>query len=461
VIAMYLSIDIGTSRLKAALAAGGSFWVEQRTLRLIKNGPRAEQDPDEWLQGLQQLLPRLLSKAAVSSDAIEAICVSSHSPSLVPVDGAGRPLHPCLTWRDRRAAPQAAELLRITGEFFDPSFFEPKILWFREEKPDVYLRTKAFLQPKDFLTAQLTGEFVIDQAAADFSRPYKIPGWDPSKQPRSAASWEVVGETTPQAAQLGLRPGIPVVCGGIDAYVEALGAGLVEPGEFGDATGTSTCLTYCLEEASAVDGAVPHVIPDRRLCIMPLSSGGGTLAWALEQLGAGLGYDQLEEAVSRVAPGADGLLFLPYLEGERSPVWDNRAQGVFFGLTSRHTRDHLLRAVLEGTAFAVRHNLEYLSDLGLRPAYVRATGGGSRLNVWNQVKADITGLAYEQLEVADGALLGGVLLCALAVEQRAVGELAQEYAHTRRRFAPRSFPVYDELYTKYKKLYECTKEIMR
>ena len=457
-IAMYLSIDIGTSRLKAALAAGGSFWVEQRTLRLIKNGPRAEQDPDEWLQGLQELLPRLLSKAAVSSDAIEAICVSSHSPSLVPVDGAGRPLHPCLTWRDRRAAPQAAELLRITGQFFDPSFFEPKILWFREEKPDVYLEPS--LSAAQGFSYGAAHWRVCDRSGCSRLQQALQDQAGIKQTTRSAASWEVV-ETTPQAAQLGLRPGIPVVCGGIDAYVEALGAGLVEPGEFGDATGTSTCLTYCLEEASAVDGAVPHVIPDRRLCIMPLSSGGGTLAWALEQLGAGLGYDQLEEAVSRVAPGADGLLFLPYLEGERSPVWDNRAQGVFFGLTSRHTRDHLLRAVLEGTAFAVRHNLEYLSDLGLRPAYVRATGGGSRLNVWNQVKADITGLAYEQLEVADGALLGGVLLCALAVEQRAVGELAQEYAHTRRRFAPRSFPVYDELYTKYKKLYECTKEIMR
>ena len=458
---MYLAVDIGTSSLKAALCEGGSFWVEQLPLQLTQADPCAEQDPREWLEGLAVLLPRLLQRAGASPERIQAVGLSSHSPSLVPVDSHCRPLFPCLTWRDRRAVRQAEKLREQTGEFFDPSFFEPKMLWLKEERPEIYAQTRAFLQPKDFLIAWLTGEFVIDLPAARFSRAQAIGELESGKLPRPCPSWEVVGKTQKRAQELGLAPGIPVVAGGIDAYVEALGAGLVEEGQFGDATGTSTCLSCCLGEGSGVEGAVPHVIPERELCILPLSSGGGTLAWALRQLGGGVRYHELEEALRAVPPGADGLLFLPYLTGERSPLWDEGAKGVFFGITAEHTRAHFLRAVLEGCALAIRHNVEHLEAMGLTPHSARATGGGSRLGLWNQIKADVTGLTYEQLELADGALLGGALLCALAVEKRSEGDLVREYVRTKQVFTPRRQAVYEELYAKYKALYAATKELMR
>ena len=226
---MYLAVDIGTSSLKAALCEGGSFWVEQLPLQLTQADPCAEQDPREWLEGLAVLLPRLLQRAGASPERIQAVGLSSHSPSLVPVDSHCRPLFPCLTWRDRRAVRQAEKLREQTGEFFDPSFFEPKMLWLKEERPEIYAQTRAFLQPKDFLIAWLPGEFVIDLPAARFSRAQAIGELESGKLPRPCPSWEVVGKTQKRAQELGLAPGIPVVAGGIDAYVEALATQLTPP----------------------------------------------------------------------------------------------------------------------------------------------------------------------------------------------------------------------------------------
>jgi len=211
---VYLAVDIGTSSLKAALCEGGSFWVEQLPLQLTQADPCAEQDPREWLEGLAVLLPRLLQRAGASPERIQAVGLSSHSPSLVPVDSHCRPLFPCLTWRDRRAVRQAEKLREQTGEFFDPSFFEPKMLWLKEERPEIYAQTRAFLQPKDFLIAWLTGEFVIDLPAARFSRAQAIGELESGKLPRPCPSWEVVGKTQKRAQELGLAPGIPVVAGG-------------------------------------------------------------------------------------------------------------------------------------------------------------------------------------------------------------------------------------------------------
>ena len=459
---MYLAIDIGTSSLKAALVQGASCWVEQMPLALIQSGVCAEQDPRAWLSGLGRVVPRLLERAGAGASQIRAITVSSHSPSIVPVDAEGEALFPCLTWQDRRALRQAERIRQLTGEFTDPSFFEPKMLWIKEEEPQVYAKTKAFLQPKDFIISYLTGELIIDRAAALFSKADCLEEIDRSKLPRTVNNWEVVGQTTSAAENLGLAAGIQVVAGGIDAYVEALGAGLVEDGQFGDVTGTSTCLSYCLDEARKMPEAAAHVIPQRSLYILPMSSGGGTLAWYLDTLGGGLGFADLDAVVSQSPPGANGLLFLPYLAGERSPIWDEGAKGVFFGITKSHNKADFLRAVLEGTAMAVRQSIASLSECGLTPRQVRATGGGARLCVWNQIKADVTGLAYQQLEMVDGALLGGVLLGALATEKRPIGELVEEHVRIKQIFTPRcASTVYDELYEKFKALYQSTKELMR
>mgnify|MGYP000862965915 FL=1 len=458
---MYVAIDIGTSSLKAALVQGASFWVERMPLALIQSGVCAEQDPRQWLSGLAAVLPRLLERSGVTASQIQALSVSSHSPSLVPVDAAGEAVYPCLTWQDRRALRQAEQIRQLTGEFSDPSFFEPKILWIKQEKPEVYAKTKAFLQPKDFVIFHLTGEMIIDRAAALFSKAHQLKEIDGAKLPRPVKNWEVVGQTTSKAKNLGLVAGIPVVAGGIDAYVEALGAGLIEDGQFGDVTGTSTCLSYCLNENKKVPGAAAHVIPECSLYILPMSSGGGTLAWYLHTLGGGLSYADLDGVASQAPPGANGLLFLPYLAGERSPIWDEGAKGVFFGITKTHNKADFLRAVLEGTAFAIRHSIDSLAEQGLIPREVKSTGGGSRLKVWNQIKADVTGLPYEQLEMVDGALLGGVLLGALAIEKRPIGDLVKEYVRSKHIFTPHHpLVVYDELYEKYKKLYESTKELM-
>jgi xylulokinase len=458
---MYLSIDIGTGSLKAALMKGTEYWIDQVPLSLTQEGLRAEQDPSLWLNALCTAVTRLLKRSNIAAEKLEAIALSSHSPSLVPVDKEGEALLPCLTWQDRRALDQAERLNQELGEFFDPSFFEPKILWIKEREPQIYARTKAFLQPKDFVIYHLTGEMIIDRAAARFSRANQVREIDLDKLPRQVNNWDIVGRTSNLSRRFGLVPGIPVVAGGIDAYCEALGAGLVEDGQFGEATGTSTCLSLCLDESKEAKGASAHVIPGRSLYIMPMSVGGGTLKWFLNTFGSDLDFAGIEHEVLQSPPGANGLIFLPYLSGERSPIWDEQAKGVFFGITSSHTRADFLRAVLEGTALATRHSIESLPG-GLTPTIVRATGGGSRVDVWNQIKADVTGLPYQQLQITDGALLGGLLLAAFAAEKKPIADLVQENVAVKREFSPQgSSRIYAEIYDTYKKLYPATKELMR
>ncbi len=451
---MYLAIDIGTSSFKAALKTKSEYWVEQLPLSTARAGLRSEQDPIAWLEALGAVLPRLFRRAGVTAEQIKAISVSSHSPSLVPVDRAGHPLYSCLTWEDRRAVVEAAELGALTEEFVDPSFFAAKVLWFKRNEAEVYARTHAFLQPKDFVINYLTGEQIIDRAAAGFSQ------IDSAKFPRPVNNWEIAGCTNANSRRVGLAAGIPVVAGGIDAYCEALGAGLVENGQFGDVTGTSTCLSYCLDGSRKVKGMTEHVIPGRFLYIMPMSAGGGTLSWFLKTLAGSLNYADIAASVGQSPPGAKQLLFLPYLSGGRSPIWNEKAQGAFFGISSSHTRDDFLRAALEGVAFAIRHNIEHLREIGLRPSEVRATGGGSRLKAWNQIKADITGLPYYQLSSEDGALLGGILLASSAVEKRSIGDLVRENVSVKNVYVPNRAPVYDELFEKYKNLYQRTKDLM-
>lgn len=458
---MYLAIDIGTGSCKGALRTDDSYWVEQIGLQVVSSGLRVEQNPSDWLEALKLIIPRLLQRAGRKAAEIQGISVSSHSPSLVPVDEEGVALLPCLTWQDRRAQRQASRLSLLTGEHVDPSHFEAKILWIKENEPEIYAWTKVFLQPKDFIISYLTGKFIIDRSAALLIRSQSGSQIDLTKIPPAVPNWEIVGLTSESARQFGLVPGIPVVAGGIDAYCEALGAGLVEDGQFGDVTGTSTCLSYCLDEANARPGTAAHVIPQRALYILPMSLSGGALTWFMNNLGQGLSFDDIDRMVAQSPPGARGLLFLPYLAGERSPLWDDQAKGVFFGITTSHTQADFLRAVLEGSAFAVRHNLEFLAQRVPIPSEVRATGGGAKLAVWNQIKADITGLAYQQLDIAEGALSGGIILARYAVEKRLISDLVSELVGVQRVFTPQlSSAVYDDSFQRYKQLYSCTRELM-
>ena len=321
--------------------------MEQLPLQLTQADPCAEQDPREWLEGLAVLLPRLLQRAGASPGADP----SGGPEQPFPFPGAGGlPLPPPLSLSHLAGPPGGApggKAQGADGRVFNPSFFEPKMLWLKEERAD--LRPNQGFSPAQGFSHRLAHRGVCDRICP---RPA-------SAGPRPSGNWRAA--SCPAPAQLGSggkdpkagpgagpRPGDPRSGGGHRCLRGGPGAGLVE-GQFGDATGTSTCLSCCLGEGSGVEGAVPHVIPERELCILPLSSGGGTSAWALQELGGGVRYHELRK-LRAVPPGADGLLFLPYLTGERSPLWDEGAKGVFFGITAEHTRAHFLRAVLEGCA---------------------------------------------------------------------------------------------------------------
>lgn len=459
---MYLAIDIGTSGCKVALSSGKSFWTEKYGLEVIREGLSVEQDPNSWLEALSYVIPRVLGRVGKGGVEIRGISVSSHSPSLVPVDEQGDALRPCLIWQDRRAQDQADHIRLLTGKSTDATSFDAKMLWVQENEPEVFERTKAFLQPKDFVIYHLTGHMIMDSAAACWLSDREGIAIDRTKVPQIVHNWEIVAETSETARRFGLVPGIPVVAGGIDVFCETLGAGLIEDGQLGDVTGTSTCLMYCLDETNCKSDTLSHVVPQRGLSILTMSLTGGALSWFMNHLGQELQFEEIDDLVAQSPPGAKGLVFLPYLAGERSPLWDAEAKGMFFGITASHTKADFLRAVLEGSAFAVRHNLDILRATISIPREMRATGGGGRLACWNQIKADITGLTYQRLHTLEGALLGGILLAMHAVEGRPFGDLVAEFVRVETNFTPQSSPLpYDDLFYRYKELYTCTYELMR
>lgn len=471
---MYLAIDIGTTNCKAAVSNGERYEVEQQECKLYVDGDRIEQVPHEWWEALRSIVPKLLVKADVSPSEVRGICVTGHSPSVVPVDIAGQPLRNCLIWQDTRAVKQAEFIREMMGETSDPSYFEPKILWIKEHEPEIYRQTACFFQPKDYIIRLLTGESVTDHAAGHFIKIYNPASreeysekleMDLSKTPRVMNSWDIVGVTRQESAeQLGLRAGIPVVAGGIDAYCEALGAGVIDEGQICDMTGTSSCIMLCLNRGDS-HHVVPHVIPNRNLLISPMSSTGGSLDWFLKTFAGdehpSSGYFHIEDALCLSPSGAHGLIFLPYLVGERSPIWDKHAKGVFFGITKNHTKSDFLRSVLEGVALGVRHNIETMEKLGFSGTCVHATGGGARVDSWNLIKADVTRLPYYQMEILEGALLGGILLAAHAVDGKSFPQLVDEYVHVRNVFLPKAAEEpYELAFFKYKRVYELTRELM-
>lgn len=459
---MYLAIDIGTSGCKVALSSGSAFWTEKIGLEVSRGGLSVEQDPEAWLKAVQAVVPRVLEQAGRRAEEIRGVSISSHSPSLVPVDKVGQPLRPCLTWQDRRAQGQADRISQAIGKPVDATSFDAKMVWIRENEPEIYAKTKVFLQPKDFVMYHLAGAMVMDSAASMWINDRQGTVIDLDKVPTIVPNWETVAETSESARAYGLVPGIPIVAGGIDVFCESLGAGLIQHGQLGDVTGTSTCLCYCLDELAGESNALAHVIPERSLQILTMSLSGGSLSWFMSNFGQGLRFEEIDEFVSQSPPGARGLVFLPYLGGERSPIWDGEAKGMFFGITASHTRADFLRAVLEGSAFSVRHNLELLGQRVTLPTEIRATGGGARINSWNQIKADITGLTYQRLNTLEGALLGGVILAMQAVEKRSFSSLVDQFVGIHGSYRPRALPeIYDPLFERYKELYVLTRALMR
>lgn len=425
-----VTVDVGTSSTKTVLwdAAGRAIAESAAPYTLQRPTPlSAEIDANIWWDAVCRTIRQVVAQAAVDPREITGIGVDGVGWTLVPVDENAHPLFPAMIWLDRRAdletdwlnaLPEADRLVRLAANPIDPAYITPKLLWLKNHHPAIFDRTHQFLTASGFIVARMTGTFVCDYTQAygyhffDMTRE----AWEAAaaarigvpldKMPRLCAATDIVGTLTAQAAaQMGLVAGIPVIAGCLDAAAGALGAGVTRLGQTneqgGQAGGMAISLDHMVVEPRLIFSH--HVVPGQYL-LQAGTVGGGTLGWFRDVLGheervesAQSGRDPFElfsEQVRESPPGAQQLIFLPYMAGERTPLWNSHARGVFFGLSYNTTRGDMLRAIMEGCAFAVYDNLCIAEEHGVAVSEYLGSGGATRSPVWCQIKADIYGRPF-------------------------------------------------------------------
>ena len=435
-----LGIDIGTSACKVAVFDEEGKVLAQSNQPYRVYYPQSgwvEQNAEEWWQAICEGIREVLSQEGVSAEEIKGIGVDGQSWSAIPIDKEGRVLHNSPIWMDTRARQICDRvkkdigedaIFNVAGNDFLPSYTTPKILWFKEERPDIYKNTYKVLQSNSFIVMKLTG--VLSQ---DYSQSYGIHFFDMEKlkydeelagkmgipldvMPKLYACDEVVGVVTKQAAELtGLKEGTPVVAGGLDAACGTLGAGVYKPGQTQEQGGQAGGMSICTDEVLAHKKLIlsPHVVPGMWLLQGGTVGGGGTLKWFRQEFGKDLSFDDLTMEASKVPAGADGVLFLPYMAGERSPIWNPDAKGVFYGLSFDKTRGHMIRAVLEGVAYSLEHNLRTAAETGIQIDVLNAMGGASNSLLWTQIKADVTGKTIQVPTSDTATTLGAAILAGI------------------------------------------------
>ena len=418
-----LAIDLGTTEVKAGLVG-----IDGRLLGIARAGyatdadpasGRAEQDPEAWW-GAIGLAVRELVRLDVGE--VCAIGIDGHGPTLVAVDADGRATHPAIIWQDTRSTAEQAELATATGLHGWSLAGLPAALWLERNRRDAAAATRWYLATWDAIALRLTGRattsLVEGQPFPDAAALASV-GLPAIKVPEAIRAGTVVGELLPAAARaLDLRSGIPVVAGIVDAWASFHGAGLTRPGDAMDPGGSAGGFGVYWDRPLDVPGSFSTIAPLPGLYSVggAMAATGRALDWyRLDVLGGGVTTERLIEEAGTIAPGADGVVFLPYLAGERSPLWDPSARGAFAGLALGHGRAHLTRAILEASAFAIRHVAESILAAGAEVRTMRVCGGPARSETWNQIKADVTGFTVEVPAVLETAVAGSAMVGATAV----------------------------------------------
>lgn len=400
----------------------------------------SEQEPRLWWDGAVAAIGSVLASTGVRGDDVVAVGLTGQMHGAVLLDSSGEVLRPAILWNDQRTGAECdairravgkERLIRITGNDALTGFTAPKLVWVRDHEPDVWKRLAHILLPKDFVRLQLTGEYAADKADGSGTQLFDLAARNWSREvldaleidrawlPETFEGPQVTGSVTAAAAAAtGLRPGTPVVAGGGDQAANAVGVGVVEEGAVALSLGTSGVIfattTQPLFEAAGRVHAFCHAVPDRWHMMSVMLSAAGSLRWFRDALAPGVEFSDLVGAASDVPVGSEGLFFLPYLTGERSPHPDPLARGAFVGLTVSHERRHLTRAVLEGVTFGLRDGLDLMIDAGMpAPAQIRASGGGTASPLWRQILADVLGAEIATVNTSEGAAYGAGLLAAV------------------------------------------------
>ena len=488
----FIGIDSSTTATKVLIINEGGKLVGVASTSYDFETPHplwAEQDPDLWWTGTVTSFRQVLMETGIDPNAIQGIGLTGQMHGLVLLDKSDQVLRPALLWNDQRTGVECddirdtvgkEELIQITGNDALTGFTAPKIGWVKRHEPALYEQVRHILLPKDYVRLRLTGGYATDKAGAagtllldlksrDWSDTIvSALGIDPEWLPRTHEGTAVTGQVSAGAAEvLGIPAGIPVVAGGGDQAAQAVGVGAVQEGIIALTLGTSG-VVFAASSKPAIEPegrlhAFCHALPDTWHMMGVMLSAAGSLRWYRDTVAPEMDFSSLVEQAGTIPAGSEGLLFLPYLTGERTPYPDPLARAGFIGLTVRHTRPHLTRAVLEGVGFGLKDSFELLLSSGLpAPTEVRISGGGAKSPVWRQILADILGANLTTVNTTEGAAFGAALLAGVGTGHwpttlDACHETIIQTGSTVTR--PDSSRAYQQNYAHYKALYPILKPV--
>jgi xylulokinase len=492
-----LGIDVGTGGTRAVLLDPRGQVISAATAEHAPmSSPRigwAEQSPDEWWRAAGIAIKECLAKSSTAAQEVGGIGLTGQMHGLVILDEKDQVLRPALIWCDQRTDEEckaitrqvgAERLIELTANPALTGFTLPKIWWVQKHEPEIWKRVRSLMLPKDYVRFRLTGARAIDVADASgtlmfdvvhrcWSKPMlEVSRLDEAVLPRVFESQEVSGCVNEEGSRAtGLRVGIPVVAGAGDQAAGAVGMGIVKPGAVSATIGTSGVVFAAtsrpvLEPKGRIH-TFCHAIPER-WHVMGVTQGAGlSLRWFRDQFGAGKEdgrdpYERLTEEAAKTPAGSDGLLWTPYLMGERTPHLDPNARGALVGITAQHTRGHVIRAILEGVAFSLRDTLTLFREIGVPIESIRLSGGGARSALWQQIQADIYGMPVDLVEADEGAAYGAGLLAGVGT---GVWPSVEEACDTAVRVAKRVQPdptnaaLMNTQYAEYRKVYPALRGI--
>ena len=439
-----MGLDISTTGAKALIIN------ESGAVMAVANAPQpisqpqplwSEQNPGDWWHGISSSIRQALADSGLQGGDISAIGLTGQMHGLVLLDAQGEVLRPSILWNDQRTQAQCDEmterigadrLIELTGNPAVTGFTAPKLLWVRDEEPEIYARVKQILLPKDYIRYKLSGEYATDLAGAAGTSLLNVAERAWSAEALDAldipAEWlppthegtDITSVVTQRAADAtGLKAGTPIVGGGGDQAAGAVGMGCVTPDKIGVTVGTSGVVfaplsSYAYEARGRLH-AFCHALPDTWHFMGVMLSAAGSLQWYKDTFAPELSFDSLLSEAAAASAGSDGLFFLPYLSGERTPHPDPLARGAFIGMTTRHSRGHMTRAVLEGVAFGLKDSFTLIDQAGLPDTFeARISGGGAKSPIWQQIIADVLAAPLVNINTTEGGAFGAAILASVA-----------------------------------------------